>query len=58
MVNNIIIKYILFIKNHLFQLNMTYIFPSNNNSIFYGAPAALLNNQKDFININSNTNPK
>ena len=58
MINNIIIKYILFIRNNLFQLNMIYIFPPNNNPIFYGTPITLLNNQENLINTSSNTNPK
>ena len=37
---------------------MAYISPPNNNPIFYGASAALLNSQKNFISANSSTNPK
>ena len=35
---------------------MVYIFFSNDNSIFYGAPAVLLNSQEDFISVSSNIN--
>ena len=44
MADNIIIGYIPLIRNNLFQLNIAYISSFNNNFIFYGAPAALLNN--------------
>ena len=44
MANNIVVGYTLFIKNNFFQLNIIYIFPPNNNPIFYNTSAVLLNN--------------
>ena len=58
MVDNTVVGYVLLIKNNLFQLNMAYISPPNGSPIFYGAPAALLNNQEDLISASSNTNPE
>ena len=43
MVDNIVIGYILFIGNNLFQLNVIYIFFFNNSLIFYGVSIILLN---------------
>ena len=56
--NNIVIKYILFIKNNLFQLNIAYIFLFNSNPIFYNTSAILLNSWKDFINTSFSINPE
>ena len=37
---------------------MTYISLPNNNPIFYGTPAALLNDRENLINVSSSTNPE
>ena len=58
MADNIVVGYILFIGNNLFQLNMAYIFPFNGSFIFYGAPAVLLNGWEDFISVSFSINPK
>ena len=58
MANNIVIGYTPFIKNNFFQLNIVYIFPPNNNPIFYGAFAALLNSWEDLISTSFSINFK
>ena len=58
MANNIIIRYILFIKNNLFQLDITYISPLNNNFIFYNTSIILLNDWENFINTSFSINFK
>ena len=56
MANNIVIRYVLFIRNNFFQLNIAYIFSPNDSLIFYSISAVLLNGWEDFINISSSTN--
>ena len=58
MADNTIIGHVSLIGNNLFQLNMAYISPPNDNPIFYGAPAALLDSREDPINTSFSIKPE